>query len=64
MLCKPACAGLPWAVVPLPGSGLRPGWGGTAVDAGRVVGKVAGKGPDGYRDALAVIAEELGVESW
>ena len=27
-----------------------------------VIGRVAGKGPDGYREALEMLARELGVE--
>ena len=38
----------------------REDWRRVSVFDGLVLAKVAGKGPDGYRDALAVLADKLG----
>jgi 3-dehydroquinate dehydratase-2 len=38
----------------------REGWRKVSVFDGLVLAKISGKGPDGYRDALAVVARELG----
>ncbi len=40
----------------------REEWRRESVLADLVVGRVAGKGPDGYHDALEILARELGVE--
>jgi 3-dehydroquinate dehydratase-2 len=40
----------------------REEWRRESVIADLVVGRVAGKGPDGYHDALEILARELGVE--
>jgi 3-dehydroquinate dehydratase-2 len=39
----------------------REDWRRVSVFDGLVLAKVAGKGPEGYRDALAALADELGV---
>jgi 3-dehydroquinate dehydratase-2 len=41
----------------------RDGWRKVSVFEGLVLAKVSGKGPDGYREALALLAHELGVSS-
>jgi 3-dehydroquinate dehydratase-2 len=38
----------------------REEWRRASVLEGLVIGRVAGKGPDGYREALGLIAKELG----
>src|ERR1700754_4693877 len=40
----------------------RDDWRRESVFDGLVLAKISGKGPDGYREALAVLAGELGVE--
>ena len=41
----------------------RDDWRRDSVFDGMVLAKISGKGPDGYRDALATIARELGVDA-
>ena len=40
----------------------REDWRRVSVFSDLVIGRVAGKGPDGYRDALEMLARELGVD--
>jgi 3-dehydroquinate dehydratase II len=54
-------AGLPTVEVHLSDVESRQDWRKLSVFDGLVLEKVSGKGPDGYRDALAVLAAELGV---
>jgi 3-dehydroquinate dehydratase-2 len=54
-------AGLPAVEVHLSDVGARQDWRKVSVFDGLVVRKIAGKGADGYREALDVIARELGV---
>ncbi|MGB7587651.1 MAG: type II 3-dehydroquinate dehydratase [Solirubrobacterales bacterium] len=56
-----AVAGMPAVEVHLSDVESREEWRRVSVFDGLVVGKVAGKGPDGYRDALAMLARELGI---
>jgi 3-dehydroquinate dehydratase-2 len=54
-------AGLPAVEIHLSDVDSREDWRRVSVFDGLVIDKVAGKGPDGYRDALATLARELGV---
>lgn len=54
-------AGLPAVEVHLSDLEAREEWRRVSVLDGLVLRKVAGRGPEGYRDALAALAEELGV---
>jgi 3-dehydroquinate dehydratase II len=53
--------GLPAVEVHLSDVESRQDWRRDSVFDGLVLEKVSGKGPDGYRDALATLARELGV---
>jgi 3-dehydroquinate dehydratase II len=53
--------GLPAVEVHLSDVESRQDWRRVSVFDGLVLQKVSGRGPDGYRDALAVLAGELGV---
>jgi 3-dehydroquinate dehydratase II len=53
-------AGLPAVEVHLSDVESRDDWRRLSVFDGLVLAKISGKGPDGYRDALAVVARELG----
>jgi 3-dehydroquinate dehydratase II len=55
--------GLPAVEVHLSDVESRQDWRRTSVFDGLVLAKVSGKGPDGYRAALAALARELGVSS-
>lgn len=52
---------LPAAEVHLSDVEARQDWRRISVFDGLVLEKISGKGPDGYRDALGVLAERLGV---
>jgi 3-dehydroquinate dehydratase II len=52
---------LPAVEVHLSDVGARDDWRKLSVFDGLVLAKVAGKGPDGYREALELLAAELGV---
>ncbi len=54
-------AGLPSIEVHLSDVDSREEWRRHSVIADLVTGRVAGKGPDGYHDALGILARELGV---
>ncbi|MEX2108520.1 MAG: type II 3-dehydroquinate dehydratase [Solirubrobacterales bacterium] len=54
-------AGLPAVEVHLSDVESREDWRRVSVFDGLVLEKISGKGPDGYRDALATLAGELGV---
>jgi len=56
-------AGLPAVEVHLSDVEGREGWRKLSVFDGLVLAKVFGKGPDGYRDALALLARELGSDA-
>lgn len=56
-----AVAGIPAVEVHLSDVDSREEWRRVSVFEGLVVEKIAGRGPDGYRDALATLARELGV---
>jgi 3-dehydroquinate dehydratase-2 len=56
-------AGLPAVEVHLSDVDSREDWRRVSVFDGLVLEKISGKGPDGYRDALATLAGELGVSS-
>jgi 3-dehydroquinate dehydratase-2 len=56
-------AGVPAVEVHLSDVESREDWRKVSVFDGLVLAKISGKGPDGYRDALEVIARELGAES-
>jgi 3-dehydroquinate dehydratase-2 len=56
-------AGLPAVEVHLSDVESRDEWRRLSVFDGLVLAKVSGKGPDGYRDALELLARELGVSS-
>ncbi len=56
-------AGLPAVEVHLSDVDSRQDWRRVSVFDGLVLAKVSGKGPEGYRDALATLADELGVSS-
>jgi 3-dehydroquinate dehydratase-2 len=53
--------GLPAVEVHLSDVDSRQDWRRVSVFDGLVLAKVAGKGPEGYREALAALADELGV---
>lgn len=55
--------GLPAVEVHLSDVEAREDWRKVSVFDGLVLEKVSGKGPDGYRDALATLARQLGVAS-
>jgi 3-dehydroquinate dehydratase-2 len=55
-------AELPTVEVHLSDVDSREEWRSRSVIAELVIGRIAGKGPDGYREALEQIARELGVE--
>jgi 3-dehydroquinate dehydratase II len=55
--------GLPAVEVHLSDVEAREDWRRVSVFDGLVLAKVSGKGPDGYRDALATLAADLGVAS-
>ncbi len=55
-------AGLPAVEVHLSDVESRDEWRRLSVFDGLVLSKVSGKGPDGYREALEVLARELGVQ--
>lgn len=55
-----AIAALPAVEVHLSDVDSREAWRRVSVFEGMVLAKVAGKGPDGYREALEVIARRLG----
>ena len=55
--------GLPAVEVHLSDVESRQDWRRVSVFDGLVLEKVSGKGPDGYRDALAVLARQLGVSA-
>ena len=55
-------AKLPAVEVHLSDVSSREDWRGVSVFDGLVLAKVAGKGPDGYREALGLLARELGVQ--
>jgi 3-dehydroquinate dehydratase-2 len=54
-------AGVPAVEVHLSDIESREDWRAVSVFEGLVLEKVSGRGPDGYRDALAVLARALGV---
>jgi 3-dehydroquinate dehydratase II len=54
--------GLPAVEVHLSDVDSREDWRRLSVFEGMVLTKVAGKGPDGYREALEILSRELGVE--
>jgi 3-dehydroquinate dehydratase-2 len=56
-------AGLPAVEVHLSDVEAREDWRRLSVFDGLVLAKIAGKGPDGYREALEALARELGVAS-
>jgi len=56
-------ARLPAVEVHLSDVESRDEWRRLSVFDGLVLAKIAGKGPDGYRDALELLARELGVSS-
>src|SRR5205823_7753710 len=56
-------AGMPAVEVHLSDVESREEWRRRSVIADRVSGRVHGKGADGYRDALGLLARELGVEA-
>ena len=55
--------GLPTVEVHLSDVAAREDWRRESVFDGLVLEKIAGKGPDGYRDALEALAAELGVST-
>ena len=55
-------AGVPAVEVHLSDVESREDWRKVSVFDGLVLAKISGKGPDGYRDALELIARELGTE--
>ena len=55
--------GLPAVEVHLSDVEAREDWRRVSVFDGLVLAKVSGKGPDGYREALAALAAELGASS-
>jgi 3-dehydroquinate dehydratase-2 len=54
-------AGVPAVEVHLSAVEAREDWRKLSVFDGLVLAKVSGKGPDGYREALSLLARELGV---
>jgi 3-dehydroquinate dehydratase-2 len=57
-----ALADIPTVEVHLSDVESREDWRKHSVFAGLVIGKVSGKGPEGYRDALELLARELGAQ--
>jgi 3-dehydroquinate dehydratase-2 len=55
-----AVAAVPAVEVHLSDVEAREGWRKLSVFDGLVLAKIAGRGPDGYRDALGLLATELG----
>src|SRR3954452_18583846 len=55
--------GMPAVEVHLSDVESREDWRKLSVFDGLVLAKISGKGPDGYREALEVLARELGAES-
>ena len=55
-------AGVPAIEVHLSDVDKREEWRRQSVISDLVLGRVAGKGPDGYHDALEILARELGIE--
>ncbi|HZO59527.1 MAG TPA: type II 3-dehydroquinate dehydratase [Solirubrobacterales bacterium] len=55
-------AGLPSIEVHLSDVDKREEWRRVSVLSDLVLGRVSGKGPDGYRDALEMLAQELGID--
>jgi 3-dehydroquinate dehydratase-2 len=55
--------GLPAVEVHLSDVGARDDWRTLSVFDGLVLAKVSGKGPDGYREALELLARELGAST-
>jgi 3-dehydroquinate dehydratase II len=55
--------GLPSVEVHLSDVENRDDWRRLSIFDGLVLAKVSGKGPDGYREALGLLARELGIES-
>ena len=55
--------GLPAVEVHLSAVGERDDWRKLSVFDGLVLAKISGKGPDGYREALALLARELNAAS-
>lgn len=55
--------GLPAVEVHLSDVDARQDWRRVSVFDGLVLAKIAGKGPEGYREALAVLAQRLGVSA-
>jgi 3-dehydroquinate dehydratase II len=55
--------GLPAVEVHLSDVEAREDWRKVSVFEGLVLKKISGKGPDGYREALATLADRLGVDS-
>lgn len=55
--------GLPAVEVHLSDVAAREDWRGVSVFDGLVRAKIAGKGPDGYREALELLAGELGASA-
>lgn len=58
-----AIAAVPTVEVHLSDVEARDDWRGLSVFDGLVLAKVCGRGPDGYRDALELIAAELGADA-
>jgi 3-dehydroquinate dehydratase-2 len=58
-----AVAALPAVEVHLSDVESREDWRRVSVFDGMVLSKIAGEGPDGYRDALEAIAAELGIST-
>jgi 3-dehydroquinate dehydratase-2 len=56
-------AGLPAVEVHLSDVENRDDWRAVSVFDGLVLAKISGKGPDGYREALELLADELGVNA-
>ncbi len=55
--------GLPTVEVHLSDVESRQDWRRESVFDGLVLEKISGRGPDGYRDALAILARHLGVSA-
>jgi 3-dehydroquinate dehydratase-2 len=58
-----AIAGAPAVEVHLSEVESREDWRRVSVFEGLVIAKISGKGPDGYREALEIVARELGAGS-
>lgn len=58
-----AVSGMPAVEVHLSDVDSREEWRRVSVFEGLVIDKIAGRGPDGYRDALAALAQRLGVSA-